>query len=102
MIVGVPRREFEDELGRDSQARHTRVVDRTPELVLACGTGQGGARLVEHPRQPGIPLELLSEATRLLRFHVDPSGRSWAATRRCRTAVAASVSPSKNRASTSS
>ena len=70
VIVGVARCEVEYELRGDAQARHAGVVDGAPELVAAGRSGQGGPRLIEHPRQPGVPLELHVETAGLTRSQV--------------------------------
>jgi DNA-binding transcriptional LysR family regulator len=64
------------------------VVDGAAEQVAARRARQGGARLVEHPREPGLALELRVEPARRLRGQVlgrrrpvtaAPAGRSLAA-----------------------
>jgi len=70
VVVAVACREVEHELGREPESGHARVVDRAAKEVAARGSGQGGARLVEHPGEPGIVLEFGVEPARCLRCQV--------------------------------
>jgi hypothetical protein len=78
-VVAVARRKIEHELGRDPKPGHARVVDGAAERVAPGRAGQGGARLVEHPRQPGVAFELRVEPAWRLRGQV--LGRRQAAHR---------------------
>lgn len=66
-VVGVARRE-QEQVGGDAEAGQARVVDRAAELVRTRRSGERGAGLVEHSRQPGgVALELRVERNRRLR-----------------------------------
>ena len=65
-IACMAPREVEHELRGDSQAGHAGVIHRAAELVAAGDSRQRGPRLVQHPRQVRVALELEPERPRLL------------------------------------
>jgi hypothetical protein len=67
VVVGEARGEDEYQLRHDPESGHARVIDGAPERVVARRSGQGGARIVEHPREPGVALEFRFEPARRLR-----------------------------------
>jgi hypothetical protein len=58
VVVGVAGRQVEYQFGPDSQPRHARVVNGAAKQIAAWRPGQGGARLIQHPRKPRVALEL--------------------------------------------
>jgi len=60
----VPTSQLQHQLRRDPEPRHARVVDWTAEQVRARRARQRCARLVEHPRDPRVALELRGDRAR--------------------------------------